>query len=294
MDEATNTAGAELIETLESVAADSEKLEQILGRLFQMLAKNGIEISFDVSGMIRGVNRGLIKARKQSSVLVEQVEQFERLVHTFTLITSSLNLDEVLNEVIDNVIAFTGAERAYLMLKDKKTRELKIHTARNWDRESLSTEEASFSRTVVNSAIKEAQAIITTNAQADNRFEGMQSVVSQGLRSILCIPLILRGDAVGVLYVDNRIEQDIFKQEMVPLLTAFGTQAAIAIENAQLFGKVKDDLDQARQELKQLQIQIDQSKVKEQISMITESDFFQKLSVEARNMRRRFEGKKDE
>jgi GAF domain-containing protein len=283
----------ELLDTLESVAADSEKLEQVLNRLFQMLAKNGIEISFDVSGMIRGINRGLTKAKKQGTSMIEQLEQFEKLVNIFTRLTASLELDEVLVEVIDTIISFTGAERAYLMLKEKKSGELKVHTARNWDRESLSTEEASFSSTVVRLALEQGTAIITTNAQSDNRFEGMQSVVSQGLRSILAIPLIVRAKAVGVLYVDNRIEQDIFKQESIPLLTVFGTQAAIAIENATQYGKVKEDLQKAQTELKQLKIEIDQRKVSEQINEITESDFFQKLSAEARTMRRRF-GSKDE
>lgn len=287
MDNPTGTH-REILDTLETVIADSEKLEQVLGRLFQMLAKNGIEISFDVNGMIRGVNRGLGRAKKQSTTIVEQLDQFERLVTIFTRLTASLELEEVLIEVIDTVITFTGAERAYLMLRDKKTGELSVHTARNWDRETISTEDTTFSSTIVKTALEQGSAIITTNAQSDNRFEGLQSVVSQGLRSILAIPLIVRGKAVGVLYVDNRIEQDIFQQESIPLLTVFGTQAAIAIENATLYGKVKDDLVKAQTELKQLKIEIDQRKVQEQISEITESDFFQKLSAEARTMRKRF------
>jgi GAF domain-containing protein len=102
---------------------------------------------------------------------------------------------------------------------------------------------------------------------------------------VVCIPLSLRGRVVGVLYADNRIEQGIFSNDDVPLLTAFGTQAAIAIENARQFGRVKNDLREAQRELQSLKIQIDRQKVEEQVSEITESDYFDRLTKAARDIR---------
>jgi GAF domain-containing protein len=101
----------------------------------------------------------------------------------------------------------------------------------------------------------------------------------------VCIPLSLRGQVVGVLYADNRIEQGIFSNDDVPLLTAFGTQAAIAIENARQFGRVKNDLREAQRELQSLKIQIDRQKVEQQVSEITESEYFDRLSKAARDIR---------
>ena len=89
-----------------------------------------------------------------------------------------------------------------------------------------------FSRTVVEDALNKAEPIVTTNAQADERFKHRASVVSQGLRSVVCIPLIMRRSVVGVLYADNRIQSGLFSPNNVPLLVAFGAQAAIAIEKA--------------------------------------------------------------
>src|SRR5690606_14838160 len=133
------------------------------------------------------------------------------------------DLDQVLQEVMDTVIRLTGAERAYLMLRDRATGELDIAVARNWDRENIADSEAVFSRSVVTQALEEGQAIITTNAAADDRFQNAKSIVSNQLRSILCIPLMLHGQATGVLYADNRVTQDVFRQEEIPLLTVFGT-----------------------------------------------------------------------
>ena len=202
----------------------------------------------------------------------------EELLRTFSLITSSLELDRVLEEVMDTVIRLTGAERAYLMLSNKDTNELELAVARNWDRENIADTDGVFSSSIVNQALKEGQAILTTNAQADDRFQNVKSIVNNQLRSILCIPLTLQGRVIGALYADNRITQDVFRHEQIPLLTAFGTQAAIAIENARQFGAVKNDLDKALTELQSLQIEIDRTRVDKQVSQITESDYFQRLS----------------
>ena len=283
-----DTLQTELTAALEQSVLEGRQLETIMARLLQVLTDNGFQVSVDVVGMARTLHERLEQAQKGAKSLTSQLDQMERLLRTFTLITSSLDLEKVLDEVMDTVISFTGAERAYLMLRDKKTHELEIAVARNWDRESLSENDAVFSRSVVQRALRENQTILTTNAATDDRFQNVLSVVNNQLRSILCIPLIVQGAAVGLLYADNRITQDIFRPDEIPLLTAFGTQAAIAIENARLYGEVKDDLNKALSELQSLQIQIDKSKLEKQVSQITETDYFQRLSASARTMRGRY------
>jgi GAF domain-containing protein len=282
--------GIELTDALEQSVVEGRQLETIMARLLQVLTDNGFQVSVDVVGITRNLHQRVEQAQKGVRTLASQIQQMERLLRTFTLITSTLELEKVLDEVMDTVISFTGAERAYLVLRDKGTQELEITVARNWDRESLSEADAVFSRSVVDRALREKQTILTTNAATDDRFQNVQSVVNNQLRSILCIPLIIQGKAVGVLYADNRITQDIFRSDEIPLLTAFGTQAAIAIENARLYGQVKDDLNKALSELQSLQIQIDKGKLEKQVSQITETDYFQRLSASARNMRGRYKG----
>ncbi len=277
----------EIIEALKQSSTEARQLEAIFGRLLQVLTQNGFQVSVDIAGLIQTMYGRIDKAEKQTQSVAHQLEQLEELLHTFTLITSSLELDRVLEEVMDTVIKLTGAERAYLMLIDKDTGELNLAVARNWDKENIADTEAVFSRSIVNQALKEGQAILTTNAQADDRFQNVKSVVNNQLRSILCIPLTLQGRGIGALYADNRITQDVFRREQIPLLTAFGTQAAIAIENARQFGAVKEDLNKALTEIKSLQIELDRGHVEKQVSQITESDYFQRLSSAARGMRQR-------
>ncbi len=277
----------EIIEALKQSSTEAKQLEAIFARLVQVLTQNGFQISVDISGLIQTMYNRLDKAEKQTQTVAHQLDQLEQLINTFTLITSSLELDSVLEEVMDTVIRLTGAERAYLMLSDKNTGELNLTVARNWDRENIADNEAVFSRSIVNEALKENQAILTTNAQTDDRFQNVKSVVNNQLRSILCIPLMFQGRVIGALYADNRITQDVFRREQIPLLTAFGTQSAIAIENARQFGAVKEDLNKAMAELKSLQIELDRGHVEKQVSQITETDYFQRLSSAARGMRQR-------
>ena len=262
-------------------------LTSLLTRTLQALSKHNIQLAVDIPGKAHEVEQNLGKLEKQSLKVLRQLDQQKELMRTMALITSSLELDQVLAEVMDTVIHMTGAERAYLMLRDKNEGgELSIRAARNWDRETMPEGDVIFSSSIVNAALEQQVPIITTNAEDDARFESKRSVVQHGLRSVVCIPLSLRGRVVGVLYADNRIEQGIFSNDDVPLLTAFGTQAAIAIENARQFGRVKNDLREAQRELQSLKIQIDRQKVEQQVSEITESEYFDRLSKAARDIRR--------
>ncbi|MBX3065707.1 MAG: SpoIIE family protein phosphatase [Anaerolineae bacterium] len=220
---------------LRNVSTDSRKLENELTRLGQALrAKYNMKLSDALNDMVWNIHSGVEQALSQGREALTRLEQLQDLVRTSALISTSLDLENVLGRVLDTVITLTQAERAYLMLRDHETGKLDIWAARNWDHESLSDAEVFFSRSIVEEAFTRREPIVTTNAQQDERFQGAVSIVKHGLRAVLCIPLTLQTDVVGVLYADNRITQGSFSVSSLPLLAAFGTQAAIAIEKARL------------------------------------------------------------
>jgi adenylate cyclase len=114
--------------------------------------------------------------------------------------------------------------------------------ARNWEQESLAPTEFAISRTVVGRVVTSGEAVLTTNAQEDPRFGGTESIIAYSLRSIVCVPLKVKSELIGVIYVDNRIRTGIFSEAERDLLTVFANQAAIAIENARLFDSVRRTL----------------------------------------------------
>lgn len=177
-------------------------------------------------------------------------ERQSALTDVIQAINSSLELDEVLRIVMDNIIRLAKAERGFLMLRNEEG-EFITRTARNFEQESLDPTEFALSRTVISRVVSEGQAILTTNAQEDPRFGSQESIIIYNMRSILCVPLKVKGKLTGVIYVDNRIHAGIFTEAERELLMTFSNHAAVALENARLFDSVRRTLDEVT-ELKNL------------------------------------------
>lgn len=154
-----------------------------------------------------------------------------RISQTFS---SSLELDEVLNLVLDEVIQAFHAERGFLMLRDQNEA-LVFKVARGMDSTTIDDPSFHISRSIIKRVEREKDAILTSDAMEDSRFNTQKSIVTLRLRSILCVPIMHKGDMIGLIYVDNRLQSGMFTKEDLDLLTAISFSAAISIENAQLF-----------------------------------------------------------
>lgn len=172
--------------------------------------------------------------------------QLNALVGVGHAINSSLGLESVLDEVMDSVIALMRAERGLIMLRDGHD-EFPVKAARGMDHVSLEGDDFFVSNTIVRRVAKTGKPVLTTNAQNDPRFEQQKSVVEQNLRSILCVPLKLKDEIIGVIFVDSRVYSGLFEEDDLEILSAFADQAAVAIDNARLF----DGLERANRELRE-------------------------------------------
>ena len=166
------------------------------------------------------------------------------------VVNSTLEVDEVLQIVMDTIVRLMEAERGFLMLRDEQG-EMVSRMARNWEQESINKNEFAISRSIVQRVIDSGEAVLTTNAREDPRFGGQESIIAFNLRSILCVPLMVKNDIIGVIYTDNRIRSGIFSESERDLLIAFANQAAVSIENARLFSSLKRTLEEVT-ELKNL------------------------------------------
>ncbi len=179
---------------------------------------------------LRGLTRELQDQQRERNEL-------EALFHVSQVVNSSLDLEQVLNQVMDQIIQLTQAERGFLMLKNEQG-QLEFRIARNVDRETIEGSSFEISRTIVQRVADTGEPVVTTNAQEDPRFSAQESVVAYSLRSILCVPLRVKDQVTGVIYADNRIRAGLFGERHRDLLVAFANQAAIAIDNARLFASV--------------------------------------------------------
>ena len=172
-----------------------------------------------------------------------------RITQTFN---SSLDLNEVLNCVIDEVIEAMHAGRGFVMLIGED-RSLQFRAARGIDHRTIDDPEFHISRSVVQRVVQESRPLLTSNAQSDAWLSGRTSVMALGLRSILCVPLQHKGVTHGAIYVDNTVQAGIFTERDLELLTAIASHAAAAIDNARLYriaveqGRMERELQVARE-----------------------------------------------
>ena len=187
-----------------------------------------------------------------ASTAQSSADRLSLLLRLTQAFNSSLDLDEILTRLMDEVIAATRAERGFVMLLNEDGR-LSFRAARGLDQRTIETPEFEISRGVVTQVADSGQAILTSNAQADSRFTKSESVFNLKLRSILAVPLKVKERTIGVIYVDNRLHIGLFSPGDMELLSAIASSAAIAIENARLYqvavdkGRMERELHLARQ-----------------------------------------------
>jgi signal transduction histidine kinase len=224
-------------------------LRQSLGLLQSQINSERVEVDFLTRQLERMTN--LLDRYENERHQSQQTAQFEALYTVSRVLGSSLDLQTVLDQVMDAIIQLTGAERGFLMLQDDDG-QLKVKAARNFDQQTLSSDEFNYSRTVANQVLDSGAPILTTNAAEDPRFSGQASIVAQSLRSIMAAPLRARGTVIGVAYVDSRAMGGLFTQDNLTALEAFSGQAAVALDNAMLFNATDKALSARVEQLRQL------------------------------------------
>lgn len=170
------------------------------------------------------------------------------IAHT---LNSTLEFDEVLRLVMDRVIEFVNAERGFLMLVSQATGEPEFTIAR--DKEAHTIPESAFatakiSRGAVTRVIRTREPLLADDAQMDAALKAQESIMAYGIRSIMCAPLVVRNHCIGAVYVDSRINANLFGAKHLELLLAFCNQAAIAIDNARLFADLNKAIQKVRED----------------------------------------------
>lgn len=162
---------------------------------------------------------------------LDRVETLNRVVK---VAASVRDLDSVLEILMDHLIELFGAERGFIMLVDNETGALEFRTARNFSRQALYDNEFQVSRSIVFRCFGAGEALLTSNAQDDSRFNDAVSIKEFGLRSVICAPLPGEDGPIGVLYADNRARLGAFEDDDLHFLENFAGQAAAVLSRARL------------------------------------------------------------
>jgi Nif-specific regulatory protein len=162
---------------------------------------------------------------------------YERLLAVTAALNSTLKLEEVLVKIVDAVVEITGCSRGYLMLSDEEG--LALALARGADGRVLHEKSFDRSLSVIRIAAETGETQFVINAQEQDDLREQSSILDLDIKTVVCIPLEYQETLVGVIYADNDTIASGLRAQDVSILNAFGSQAAIAIENARQHGEIK-------------------------------------------------------
>ncbi len=155
------------------------------------------------------------------------------------ILSSPEPVDTILPRIVDLLLQILDVHRVALLLVEEGSPEPVAKVVRS--RKAMSETDSFFSRSIVRHVFERGEGLVSDDALVDPRFAGSVTVAGESIRSSMAAPLKVADRILGVLYVDHRSIPNRYGPEDLEFLGAFGSQAAQAIENARLTGKLQEE-----------------------------------------------------
>lgn len=185
-----------------------------------------------------GTNGSVIKLRRQDAGQ-RAVDKLQILLEVSKQLSIPEDPDQLLAKILDLLLEIMNVDRAAILMISEATRELERRAVKS--RAGIPTDYQFYSTKITNFVRDKSEAILTADARSDHRFSDSDSILLQAIHASMCVPLKPREEVIGVLYVDNLSVANVYTDEDVEFLTALANQAAIAIENSQLYKKMQSE-----------------------------------------------------
>ncbi|OUL32027.1 serine/threonine protein kinase [Nostoc sp. RF31YmG] len=178
-------------------------------------------------------------------------------------ISSEIELEPLLSSLMKILIENAGAQTGFLILENAGQWAIEAACELN-DSENVCTTRVLQSISIANSlpesiiyyVLRTHESVILNDATREGNFINEPYIQHNQTQSILCLPLLDRGKLVGVLYLENKLATGVFTPERSQILHLLSTQAAIAIENAKLYSKLRESESQMAQFLEAVPVGI--------------------------------------
>ena len=189
-------------------------------------------------------SRSMMDLRDEEKQSLQGIQEAVKRLQAMVKISGELGAvtrqEAILQRIMDNIFAvFPHADRAFIMLRDKRTGQMTPTAARYRQPRAGAKEEFAVSRTILNTVVKLRQSVLSSDAQRDQRFGEQQSILELSIRSMMCAPFICQDEILGVINVDTVSGSRAFNADDLAMLTGLAAQAAIALKNAELYEEVK-------------------------------------------------------
>ena len=191
----------------------------------------------DIMSTVIGPEDGATAPSQIPGIESPQARAFAIMSRATEDLVAQRPLPQVLERFMDMVSEACSPERAAILLLQGSPPRLEVQAKRGGG------EQLEVSRTIADLVIQGKQAIIIEDAEMDQQVAGSESIMLQGIRSAMCVPLWNNREVLGILYVDSP-NRDSFSRDDLALVTLLGNVVAVKIENVRLFQR-----DQAMREI---------------------------------------------
>ncbi|MBS2024257.1 MAG: GAF domain-containing protein, partial [Deltaproteobacteria bacterium] len=146
------------------------------------------------------------------------------------LLARESNAMQALALLLDGLIESVKADRGFLLVVEEGAP--RVEVARNFQKQDIANAVERLSDSIVAKVLQTREPLIVSDALTDREFSASASVISLKLSSVMCIPLIRRGDLFGVVYLGNDKLANLFTQRELTLARALCGAATLALESA--------------------------------------------------------------
>jgi len=205
--------------------------------------------------------------------------ELDTILKFSALINSSLKIEDVLDNAMKWAEEFMEAEASSVYELDEEKSELFIRLARGEKKEPMKGIRVKVGEGIAGRVVLTGQPMVIQDVRKEKSFsDKFDRLTGFETRSVICVPLVLRGKPIGALQVLNKISQESFSQEDLELLTSMAQQIAVAMENAKLYQRLEEKFELTAQELKTAQEKLIRSE-----RLVAISNLVQGVAHEIRN-----------
>jgi len=168
-----------------------------------------------------------------------ELNSYKRLFEFSQKLMNNYEIPSLLDALLDVVVQVSNADKGFIVLLESGEPVVKV--ARNLRRETISDAVRHLSDLIIKKVVETKQALIISDALNDSSFKNSLSVMNLRLTSVMCVPLLERGNLIGLIYVGNDNVAQLFDQSALEILTIFAAQASLVIRNALLVNELQFD-----------------------------------------------------
>ncbi len=178
------------------------------------------------------------------SDLERRVQRLERILDVSRQLTSTLALGPLLKTIVNTAAELTESEDASIILWDARTGELHFRTSTGETADQLADIPVPVDGSIAGAVLNSGEPMIVSDTRSDPRHYGeVGQQIGREICSLVAAPMKIKERCIGVLEAVNKCGDQEFTPEDVEIMMMLGAQAAVAIENAQLIGALRDAYD---------------------------------------------------